>query len=128
NSSNCSFKVTVVDTTPPVISLVINPNTLWPPNHKMVKVTTVSATDICDANPTVVISVTSNEPIDGLGDGDTAPDWQIDPDGTVWLRAERSGTGTGRIYTITVTATDASGKVATATGTVSVPHNQGKGK
>ena len=24
-----------------------------------------------------VLTVTSNEPINGLGDGDTAPDWQV---------------------------------------------------
>ncbi|MBU1486493.1 HYR domain-containing protein [bacterium] len=128
NSSNSSFKVKVVDTTSPTINLTIDPDTLWPPNHKMVKVTTVSATDICDAAPTVIVSVASNEPINGTGDGDTEPDWEINADGTVWLRAERSGTGTGRIYTITVTVTDASGKIAIATGTVSVPHDQGKGK
>lgn len=76
NSSTATTTVTVVDTTPPVIqSATPNPVVLWPPNHKMVPVTvTVSASDICDAAPTCrIVSVTSNEPVNGLGDGDMAP-------------------------------------------------------
>ncbi len=39
NSNSCTSAVTVVDTTPPVIqSVVANPNTLWPPNHKLVPI------------------------------------------------------------------------------------------
>jgi len=67
--------------------------------------------------------VTSNEPVDGLGDGDTGPDWQITGDLTVNLRAERSGQGSGRIYTITIECTDFSGNSSTKTVTVSVPRN-----
>jgi len=92
----------------------------------MVKLaTSISATDICDPSPTVSIAVTSNEPENGLGDGDTAPDWEV-VNNEVSVRAERSGKGTGRIYTITVTATDASGNTATSTGTVTVGHDKGK--
>jgi hypothetical protein len=123
--------VTVEDTTAPVIDLVVDPDTLWPPNHKMVKVTVVSASDICDADPAVVIDITHNEnPHNntGVGDGNTEPDWEIESDGTVWLRAERNGTGTDRIYTITVTATDDSGNESIATAEVTVPHDQGSGK
>ena len=118
--------ITVQDTTPPTISLTVSPTSLWPPNHKMVKLaTSISATDICDPSPTVSIAVTSNEPENGLGDGDTAPDWEV-VNNEVSVRAERSGKGTGRIYTITVTATDASGNTATSTGTVTVGHDKGK--
>jgi len=121
--------IEVEDTTAPVISLVVNPDTLWPPNHKLFEVTTVSASDVCDADPDVFISVTHNEnPHNNTGDGNTEPDWEIDDDGTVRLRAERDGTGTDRIYTITVTVTDASSNSSTATAEVTVPHDQGKGK
>jgi hypothetical protein len=123
--------ITVQDTTPPVIETVTaSPNTLWPPNHKMVHVTvTVSATDVCDsAAPSCqIISVTSNEPVDGPGDGHTSPDWIITGPLTVDLRAERSGKGTGRVYTITVQCTDESGNSSTATVTVAVPHSRRKG-
>ena len=56
----------------------------------------LSVADACDANPHCeIVSVTSNEPIDGLGDGDTAPDWIITGALTLELRAERAGTGSG---------------------------------
>lgn len=90
----------------------------------------ISATDACDPAPSLAVTVTSNEPVDGLGDGDTAPDWQIVArgDGTfdVFVRAERSGIGTGRVYTITATARDASGTTATASAIVTVPDDFGR--
>jgi len=115
------------DVTPPSIeNLIINPSIIWSPNHKMVTVhVTLSVSDDYDPAPVCMItSVTSNEPENGLGDGDTAPDWMITGDLMADLRAERSGTGDGRVYTITVTATDLSGNSSTASDTVTVPHNQ----
>jgi hypothetical protein len=96
---------------------------LWPPNHKYVTVqATVTARDNYDPSPTVeLVSVTSNEPDDGLGDGDTADDIVITDSDTFQLRAERSGTGTGRVYTVTYRATDACGNSTTASATVTVP-------
>jgi hypothetical protein len=67
-----------------------------------------------------VISVTSNEPNDGTGDGNTAADWQVLDPHTVLLRSERSGGGTGRTYTLTVTCADASGNTASALTSVTV--------
>jgi hypothetical protein len=119
--------ITVQDTTPPDIAAVAaTPNMLWPPNHKMAPVkVTVDATDLCDPNFTCeIVAVTSNEAIDGLGDGDTSPDWLITGPLTVDVRAERSGTGNGRIYTITIECTDESGNSATAMVEVRVPHSR----
>jgi uncharacterized repeat protein (TIGR01451 family) len=129
NSSDNLMTVTAtpVDTTPPKIeSLGARPNTLWPPDHRMVPVTaSVAASDICDtASKCQIVSVSSNEPVNGLGDGDKAPDWQITGDLTVNLRAERSGSGPGRTYTITVQCTDTSGNNSTKTVAVTVPHDQ----
>jgi hypothetical protein len=72
-----------------------------------------------------VVTGTSNEPEDGPGDGNLAPDILI-TGGSVQLRAERSGTGTGRLYTLTATSSDLAGNDATATATCTVPHDQGK--
>jgi hypothetical protein len=69
--------------------------------------------------------VTSSEPANGTGDGNTSSDWEITGPLTVDLRAERAGTGSGRIYTITVECRDASGNVSTGTVQVTVPHDQG---
>jgi hypothetical protein len=86
---------------------------------------TAETSDICDAEPICrIISIVSNEPVDGLGDGDTAPDWEITGVLSVNLRAERSGTGKGRIYTLTVKCTDASGNITETNTKVTVPHNQ----
>lgn len=119
-----------VDGTPPAISIKLSPDSLWPPNHKYVTVkATVNVPDNADPSPVLtLVSVTSNEPDNGLGDGDTPNDIVIVDKFTVQLRAERSGTGTGRIYTFTYKVADACGNVATATATVTVPLNQGQGK
>lgn len=126
-TDTCDAIVTVEDQEAPVItSVTANPNKLWPPNHKMVPVVlTVDATDNCDSVCQIVL-VESNEPVNGLSDGNTAPDWVITGDLTVKLRAERSGKGNGRIYTITVECTDQSGNNSTDTATVTVPHDKGK--
>ena len=129
NTALCSTTVIVVDTNPPVIvSASATPNVLWPPNHKLINVTVhATVTDPCDATTWKIISVQSNEAVNMIGSGHTAPDWVITGDHTVQLRAERSGAGHGRIYTITIQAVDAAGNLsAPATVTVTVPHDQGK--
>jgi hypothetical protein len=70
-----------------------------------------------------VVSVTSDEPVNGLGDGNTAPDWTVTSDLAVSLRAERAGGGDGRIYKINIECKDAFANRATAPVTVSVPHS-----
>ncbi len=95
----------------------------------MVAITlTAAATDLVDGNVTSlkIISVASNEPDNGLGDGDMPGDFQITGPLTLNLRAERGGKGNGRVYTITVEAKDAAGNWSRSTVTVSVPKSQGK--
>jgi hypothetical protein len=121
--------VRVQDTRAPALSLSISPTRLWPPNHTMRLVASnVAATDACDPTPSLAVTVTSNEPVNGLGDGDTAPDWSVERDGgglvDVWVRSERSGLGDGRVYSLSAQATDGSGNGTSAAGTVRVPHNQ----
>ena len=74
--------------------------------------------------PATSLSVTSNEPTDGKGDGRTATDWQVVDAHHVRLRAERAGDGGGRVYTITITATDAAGNTSARAVTVSVPRDR----
>jgi hypothetical protein len=123
----CSTTVTVVDTTPPDIQrITATPRILWPPNHKLVTVkVNVVAIDACGPVRCKIVSISSNEPENGLGDGDTDHDWEITGDLTLKLRAERSGKGHGRIYTIGVECADAAGNKSTGSVAVSVPHNQG---
>ena len=125
-SSECVGKVTAVDTTPPTITFAsVEPSVLWPPNHKMVNVTVnYGVADNCSA--TCSLSVTSNEPVNGRGDGATSRDWKVVDSHHVKLRAERAGTGTGRIYTVTTTCIDGSGNTSSQALTVSVPKDQKK--
>src|SRR5262249_11882601 len=123
--TSCHFNVTVNDAESPSITApTVSVSSLWPPNHRMVDVTvSYGASDGC-GSAVCTLSVTSNEPVDGLGDGDTAPDWEIVDAHHVRLRAERSGTGGGRVYTVTVTCTDGAGNTATRSTTVTVPHSK----
>jgi hypothetical protein len=131
NTSTAAQAVTVQDTTPPALVVVVSPTQLWPPNHKMVTIRAqVTTDDACDGVPTVrLLSITSSEPDNGLGDGDTENDIQGAAFGTddreFQLRAERSGKGTGRVYTIVYEAADSSGNRTTRTVLVTVPKSRG---
>jgi predicted extracellular nuclease len=120
--------LSVCDEIAPTAEIRLNHEYLWPPNHKYVTVhAKVKAEDNFDPNPTVtLVSVTSNEPDNGLGDGDLADDIVIMNDFTFKLRAERSGGGQDRIYTITYKVTDACGNDTFATATVTVLHDRGQ--
>jgi predicted extracellular nuclease len=119
----------VCDAIAPTIEVSVTPNVLWPPDHKYRTVrATVIASDNFDPDPTVrLVSVTSDEPDDGRGDGHTRRDIVIVNDTTFKLRAERSGHGDGRTYTITYEVTDDCGNSTQASATVTVPLSKGKG-
>jgi YVTN family beta-propeller protein len=121
-----SGSLLVVDTTAPVIDSVIpSIGVLWPPNQKMVGVTVrVSAADMASGFSCSVSQVSSNEPVNGTGDGDTGPDWEITGSNSVDLRAERSGSGSGRLYSVRVECRDTHGNASTANTTVSVPRDR----
>jgi hypothetical protein len=114
---------------PTITDMLGDKTQLWPPNHNMVPVTVnYSVANNCESGPaTCTLSITSNEPVNGTGDGDTAPDWEIIDAHHVRLRSERAGNGRGRIYTIKVTCTDSLGNSFTKNVTVTVPKSQGGG-
>jgi len=98
---------------------------LWPPDHKFKKVR-IQGVTVPDGGEVdiAITSVTSDEPVDGSDDGNTCPDAKIRDDGTVELRAERSGEGNGRVYAIHFTATDDTGESCDGMVLVCVPLNQ----
>lgn len=125
--------VEIVDITVPTIVPSVNKTILWPPNHKMEDIIIeANTTDNSGFPVSLSVMVSSNEPQDGLGDGDMTPDWTepfIDQENgiiSLQLRAERSGTGDGREYKITITATDSSGNSSTADVIIIVPHDKRK--
>ena len=123
--------VLVRDTTPPDVEIFTFPMVLWPPNHRLAQVSAVvNADDICSPTTTILTSLTSDEPDDGvgIGDGHTTGDIRDADVGTAdfdfRLRAERAGTGDGRVYSVVYSATDMSGNETTETAGVFVPHNR----
>lgn len=113
---------------PAITSVRALPEELWPPNHEMVPVTVhADAEDGCGPVDISIVEVRSDEPINGVGDGDTAPDWNVDGPLVLRLRAERAGTGDGRVYTIRVRFADAVGNERFEYVTVRVPHDEGGG-
>jgi len=84
---------------------------LWPPNHKLVSIEITNLTGPDEPPATVVITrITQDEPVNGLGDGDTGPDGFGVGTSTAQLRAERSGLENGRVYGIAFTATAEGGE------------------
>ncbi len=117
-ADTCSFAVTVKDTIPPQITgLAADPFIIANANNQMKAVTLNYTVAECGA-VTNVITITSNEAVNG------APDWEVIDDHHIKLRAERNILGNGRIYTIKVTATDAAGNVSTQSTDVLVPSNK----
>jgi hypothetical protein len=126
--SMCSATATVVDKTGPVIkTLKATPDSLWPPNHKMVPISIqVIAADNCDPKPVCRIAeVQSNEPVgQGAGTGNFEPDWVINGDLGLELRAERSGNNDGRRYDVSLECADKFNNYTRGTVSMEVPHSK----
>jgi endo-1,4-beta-xylanase len=121
--------VQVSDSTPPQLG-VLTPAPLTPPDHRYVNFPIASlvsaASDTCDGTigigSVVITQVTSDEPDNGNGDGDTINDIVIAADcRSLQLRAERAGPLNGRVYHVTLRVTDASGNRTIKVATVTVP-------
>ncbi len=119
-SDSNEITITVEDGTPPEFSLSVEPNVLWPVNHKMIEITPVwEVSDNCDEDVDVsLVGITVEDT------GNTGNDIQTGEDGSIYLRAERSGKSSRRVYTITYQAVDDSNNVATASAMVTVPHDR----
>jgi hypothetical protein len=116
NTGSASFTVTVENTAPPsTIKVTATPDSIWPPNKKMVPVAVKVTATSGPAPNAKIVSVACNETI-------AASDVKITGPLTLNLRADRNGNGSGRVYTINVSY----GSGSTATVQVKVPHDQGK--
>ncbi len=147
NATSRSQVMTVVDTTPPEITVLGGglAACLWPPNHWYVPFRledlALEVRDACSEPVSVRISgCVSDQPDDAPerrgsgewnGDGHTVNDCVVSDDGqTVHVRSERCGAGPtaqdGRRYGIAVVAVDACGNESAPVlaGTIHVPHDQ----
>jgi hypothetical protein len=107
---------------PPACSLARpSSSVLWPPNHKLLAVGILGVSDPDGDDVVITITgVTQDEPVNGLGDGDTSPDAAVQGSQAL-LRAERSGWSNGRVYHVHFEATDAQGQTCTGVVAVGVP-------
>ena len=120
NAASGSFDVSVVDTTPPAIaSVTASPDSIWPPNKKLVRVTvSVESADAVDPAPLVrLYDITCDE---SIAPADASITDLLEAD----LRADRDAHADGRVYTLHVEAIDASGNRSVAAVHVTVPHDQ----
>jgi hypothetical protein len=113
--------IIVSDVEPPIIHGIAQPLYMWQPNHKYRSFQTsdfvISLEDNC-VDPTLddvlIRLVTSDEPENGNGDGNTLNDIVIASEGkSVMLRNENQSSGNGRVYTVHHEVADASGNLTT---------------
>jgi len=118
--------ITVLDATPPDFNLSVTPDVLRPHNHEMVLITPVwDVNDNCDDEPQVsLLSITSSQEDDGIGDGHMTEDILVTEEGLIYLRAEIGDSSEDRIYTITFEAADDSGNTTIQSAIVTVPQQQ----
>jgi len=127
NVETAHTEVVRIDRTPPTITAVASPSTLFPPNHKLVSVTVTGhvADNLSGVAPTVTYHV-----VDEYGQVHTTDTISVDSNGNfrfvVQLPSSRRGQDKdGRQFVIDVTATDLAGNQATTAPTVTVLHDQG---
>lgn len=155
-STICELLISVTLPLPPAISCEVDPERMWPPNHRMRRVVvTARASSGAVASLSELIAschVTSDEPDsegspgpgkgrnhsgdvngeDGFS-GDPVPvNFAYDAasdvfEASFWLRSERLGSGDGRSYEITCTVEDPFGQKGEATCVVFVPHDRRDG-
>ncbi len=100
-----------IDRTPPVLHGLPGACTLWPPDHRMVQVADVTATD-------------DGSGVAALTAGATGGDATVDG-GVIRVRAEKGERGAKRTYALTARATDVAGNATEGTAECVVPHSQG---
>lgn len=98
---------------------------LWPPNHRFVDISVLGVIDPDGDDISITIdAIFQDEPVDGPGSGNTAPDGMGIGTDTAQVRAERMGNGNGRVYHIYFTANDSNGNTCSGEVLVVVPRNR----
>jgi hypothetical protein len=106
--------------TAPILEVRDEPMFVDQDNHKYITITPdmviERAEDVfgnsVNLDAVSVVSVSSDEPEDHIGDGSTVDDILIECPNKVMLRTERMGGEEGRVYTIHYLITDANGRTA----------------
>ena len=130
-SATDTVLVTVSDTVPPTLEVTVSPETIWPPNGRMVPVNAeVTALDACGSVSVVLeaILVSSDGKAVAHRSGDVEGAELGTEDYAFLLRAIRIGSDAARQYHIIYTATDSAGLTARSEAIVTVPHDSRSSK
>jgi hypothetical protein len=99
---------------------------LWPPNHTWRHFSVedcLKQVHACDGDAKILY-ITSDEPVNSTGDGNTAPDIACDKDSFA-VRAERKGNSDGRVYDVHIEIEDHHHHKQHVVCEVEVDHDQG---
>jgi hypothetical protein len=125
DGGTASESVTVKrDATPPAITCLPTPSSLWPPTGRLVPVSVgVNVTDETSGPDGFLLTSAATS----LGElAQDVVDFDVGtPDVVGLLRAKRPGTASERIYSLGYTARDFAGNTTGCVATVAVPHDQG---
>jgi hypothetical protein len=123
NAATATFPVivTLVDTTPPAMTCVPNPQVLWPPNDRLVPIHVSVTLSDAGSGPAgfVLVAAFSNQ---GSA-GDMTGFVLMTPDVDGFLRAKRTNSSDTRIYSLVYEGRDGAGNTAQCAATVTVPHD-----
>jgi arabinogalactan endo-1,4-beta-galactosidase len=117
-----------IDKSAPTLNVSFNTSILTDRNHALIPIKAMvdGADTLSEINRIEIVSIESNQPDNGKGDGNTIGDIQGADFGTFdtefLLRAERSGSG-DRIYTVTYQAWDHAGNSVIQSNRIIVKHD-----
>lgn len=141
NAASTPTLTVKVDSTPPVCTAAATPNSLWPPNSKLVAVSVgLTASDAGSGLQKVSgVQASSNEDLDQIAQNvlglnvsqiytpqppDSTGPASFSGSAAGQVRSEREGNGSGRTYMLTYTATDMAGNSSSCAATVVIAHDQ----
>ncbi|WP_240647342.1 cellulose-binding protein [Paenibacillus nanensis] len=122
--SEWAYRSLIIDTAAPTLKVVLDKETLWPANNKLVKVTATVETDV-ELSQVELVSITPSAAVDRYETMVQGAEFGTF-DTEFKLLAEKAKGKEPLLYTITYRAIDQAGNVTEASATVTVPHDQGK--
>ncbi|MGF7036145.1 hypothetical protein J2T17_007196 [Paenibacillus mucilaginosus] len=120
--SEWAYRSLSINMVPPTLNVVLDQETLWPANNKLVKVTATIETDV-ELSQVELLSITPSVAVDRHESMVQEADFGT-LDTEFLLPAKKAKGKEPLVYTITYRAIDQAGNVTEASDTVTVPHDQ----
>ncbi|MDQ0114479.1 cellulase family glycosylhydrolase, partial [Paenibacillus harenae] len=120
--SEWAYRSLIIDTAAPTLNVVLDKETLWPANNKLVKVTAAVETED-ELSQVELLSITPSIAVDSYESMVQEADFGTF-DTEFKLLAKKAKGKEPLVYTITYRAIDQAGNVTEASDTVTVPHDQ----